>query len=394
MLLTLLILNILSNAVTILDNRQFYYSRNITMPFIILIISIYYLCFINIPVFISYSLLCFIIMYNFYNYVLYIVKGLKKKSLCVGLDNIKQYSNLANKTTNNIPLNPWWVTGFSDAEGSFSIIIFKNTQRSLGWRVMLSYKITLHVKDVDLLYRIKDFYGVGNVNKYSEFAVYKVDSREDLLNKIIPHFDKYPLITQKWSDYILFKEVLNLIYNKKITLELFKKILNIKSSHNKGLSQELLELFPATSPVIRPVVPSQEIQDPNWLTGFVDGDGCFFVKISKSSSSKLGYKINLQLSVRQHNRDVELLKSFINYLNCGNIYESPGVAEYRVSKISDILEKIIPFFKENPLQGDKILNFEDFIKVSKMCANKEHLTSEGLKKIQEIKSGMNTGRED
>jgi hypothetical protein len=101
------------------------------------------------------------------------------------------------------------------------------------------FSITLHAKDINLLNRIRDFFGVGNVNIYGDKAFYRVDSRENLQNIIIPHFEKYPLITQKASDLILFKEVLNLVYNNKLTLELFQTILNIKASHNKGLSKEL-----------------------------------------------------------------------------------------------------------------------------------------------------------
>jgi len=34
-------------------------------------------------------------------------------------------------------------------------------------------------------------------------------------------------------------------------------------------------------PVSRPVVPSRVVQDPNWLTGYIDGEGCFFINIQK-----------------------------------------------------------------------------------------------------------------
>ncbi len=56
------------------------------------------------------------------------------------------------------------------------------------------------------------------------------------------------------------------------------KIVSIKASMNKGLSKKLV------TPVLRP----QVIKDPNWLAGFVDGEGCFFVSIYNSPLSKLG----------------------------------------------------------------------------------------------------------
>jgi hypothetical protein len=62
------------------------------------------------------------------------------------------------------------------------------------------------------------------------------------------------LISQKWSDYKLFKEAVALIKNKEhITKEGFKKILSLKASINLGLSDELQLVFPNITPVARPL---------------------------------------------------------------------------------------------------------------------------------------------
>jgi hypothetical protein len=65
---------------------------------------------------------------------------------------------------------------------------------------------------------------------------------------------------------------------------------------------------------------------------------------------------------------------------------------YVVTKINDILEKIIPFFDNYTLKGSKLIDFEDFKDIAELMRNKSHLTSQGLKKIKLIKSTMNTGR--
>jgi hypothetical protein len=52
---------------------------------------------------------------------------------------------------------------------------------------------------------------------------------------IIQHFDKYTLFTQKRTDYMLFKQVIELIINKEhLTTDGLQKIVNIKSSMNFG----------------------------------------------------------------------------------------------------------------------------------------------------------------
>jgi hypothetical protein len=67
-------------------------------------------------------------------------------------------------------------------------------------------------------------------------------------------FDKYPLISRKRGDYLLFKQILSIIQLKEhLTLQGLQKIINIKATLNFGLSKELQLMFPETVPVPRPL---------------------------------------------------------------------------------------------------------------------------------------------
>ena len=146
---------------------------------------------------------------------------------------------------------------------------------------------------------------------------YRVSSLKDLNDKIIPHFDKFPLITKKKADFILFKKIISLMNNKEhLTLDGLQKILCIKGSLNLCLSNEIKTNFPNIIPIERPLIANQTIIDPNWLAGFSSGEGCFHVRFKKSTRSKLGVQVSLLFKITQHERDKELMKSFIGYLNC------------------------------------------------------------------------------
>jgi hypothetical protein len=88
------------------------------------------------------------------------------------------------------------------------------------------------------------------------------------------------------------------------------------------------------------------------------------------------------------------MRSLINYLDCGNIIirSNQNIVEFRVYKFSDILNKIIPFFKKYPILGVKGQDFADFTKVADLIKDKNHLNQTGLDKIRIIKAGMNRGR--
>jgi len=88
-----------------------------------------------------------------------------------------------------------------------------------------------------LLEKIQAFFGVGNISIGNNNSVtYYVSSVNDLINVIIPHFDKFPLITQKRADFLLFKSALEIIHNKEhkksLTSEYISKLISIKASLN------------------------------------------------------------------------------------------------------------------------------------------------------------------
>ena len=78
------------------------------------------------------------------------------------------------------------------------------------------------------------------------------------IDLLIDHFNKYPLITQKHADYLLFKSAFQIINKKEyLTLKGFNELLKIKATMNKGLPQELKEAFPNITPIERPIIISK-----------------------------------------------------------------------------------------------------------------------------------------
>jgi hypothetical protein len=93
---------------------------------------------------------------------------------------------------------------------------------------------------------------------------FTVNSLESLIKVIIPHFDKYPLLTEKQADYELFKQIVSIMYNKQhLSIEGLQKVINLKIAMNKGLTPILIEHFPNINPVERPAKKLQESLDPS-----------------------------------------------------------------------------------------------------------------------------------
>ena len=173
------------------------------------------------------------------------------------------------------PLNPWFLTGFSDGESSFYITMHKSNNVKTGWSVRAIFETHLHVKDIALLEKIQaSLGGVGSITTRDNQVSFKVYYKD--LAVLIDHFDNYPLITKKRADFELFKRVLGLINRQEhLTPEGLIKIVSIKASMNKGLSEDLKTAFPNVTPVSKPFVDVAIIPDPNWVAGFVSGDPNF-----------------------------------------------------------------------------------------------------------------------
>ncbi|EUC27145.1 hypothetical protein COCCADRAFT_42033 [Bipolaris zeicola 26-R-13] len=167
------------------------------------------------------------------------------------------------------------------------------------------------------------FGGIGLVSQPNNNSTveFRVHSIKDITNIIIPHFDNYPLLTKKYSDSMLFKNVINLMLEKQHTnLEGIQKIINTRASMNGGLSDQLKKAFPETIPVIRK-----------------------------------------------------------NFFKCGYVvrYEKRSIAEFVVTRIDDIINHVIPFFEEYSIAGSKYSNYCTFKIAAFMGKNKEHLKEDG-----------------
>lgn len=104
----------------------------------------------------------------------------------------------------NILINPWTLTGIADAEGNFNASVVRmKDNRSSTFSITLSFEIGLNAIDKELLNNIKNLLGVGNISYNSRDNTYrfKVTNIDDLTKVIIPHFLKFPLITQKRVDF-------------------------------------------------------------------------------------------------------------------------------------------------------------------------------------------------
>ena len=137
---------------------------------------------------------------------------------------------------------------------------------------------------------------------------------------------------------------------------------------------------------------NNKIINSDWIRGFTDGEGCFYVGINKNNTMTMKVQVLPEFSITQHKRDVKLLYKIKDFFGCGLIKKNnKDVMCYSVRNLKHLNTIIIPFFEKYQLLTSKKYNFIKFRWIVKcMIERKYHLNEEGLYKIKAIKKRMNS----
>ena len=123
------------------------------------------------------------------------------------------------KSSNKLKLDPWFITGYTDGEGSFSIRLRKKLNSPLGYQISIVYSLVAEQNPLNLilLENVKKFFNdEGSISKSANMYSYEI-SAVNALNLVKEHplrDEKYPLQTTKYVHFKLWCEVLEIIKKK------------------------------------------------------------------------------------------------------------------------------------------------------------------------------------
>lgn len=302
---------------------------------------------------------------------------------------------MLNTTNNNI--NPWWITGITAGDGTFSIIAGSNTTKST-WasRPVFQLAAANNSINLEMLEAIKSYFAVGSIQICTSDNTirYRVISLRD--NLIIKkHFQDYPLMTYKLVHFTLWCQVIELkILNQHLTDEGLLKIVGIKALFPNSLTAKLIKSFPnytiATTPEYQ---PNFKLVNLNWIAGFINADGTFGIYFSQDRRHKgLRQNMKVGISITQNNISVQVLEAIKVFLFYGKVWPRGAKAStFTISSLKNINLFITRLKSENiTFKGSKYLDYTDFCLCINMINNKEHLTEVGLLQIKTILAVINT----
>ncbi len=130
---------------------------------------------------------------------------------------------------------------------------------------------------------------------------------------------------------------------------------------------------------------------PSYISGYVDGEGCFCVSFIPSKRHRFGWEVRPSFSVSQNGDRAQLLYRIQAMWECGFIRpdRSDKTLKFEVRNIRDLVAKVLPHFRQYPLQSSKQDDVERFDQICQLVFDKRHLTVEGLKEIVRLAVNMN-----
>jgi hypothetical protein len=139
-----------------------------------------------------------------------------------------------------------------------------------------------------------------------------------------------------------------------------------------------------------------------WVTGFVDGEGCFSIGFVRQPSHahrkgyKSGYQVSHRFVVTQSVTGRAALEELQSFFGVGRIYVNKRQDNHRehlgqfiVNRRDELVGAVIPFFEAHPLRSAKQRDFEKFACCMRLIAAGRHLDVDGLVTIARIVETMN-----
>ena len=305
---------------------------------------------------------------------------------------------------------PSWLSGFVDGDGCFYISFTKRSANSLAIDVKPSFSLTQHKRSLKCLSDISHYFNCGGsstrFDKKNQNYKFEVRSLTDLTDIIIPHFEKYPLLTDKANDFNKFRYVCNLMKNKwhlnptglaiiistAYSMNATGKRKYPKSTWLKILFKEKdapqRKVFSAQTPItyeqflcLHTTINS--LSFPSWLSGFVDAEGCFFAHL-RESNKKLRLRIDMSFQLDQYENSQICLQKIKDYFGCGYIIKrKTKMHSFRVHSYNHLKDKILPHFEKYPLLTWKHNSFIKFLEILHLTHGKSLSFGDSITNPQE-----------
>ena len=305
-------------------------------------------------------------------------------------------------------LSPDYISGLTQADGSFFCLIKIAPKHLFGIQFQPKFTITADLDSKFILESIQSYFNCGNItiNTKKHTAEFGVVRLAELYNIIIPHFNNYPIFFAKYHAFKLFSLIVTALFNKEKRSiqerrELLKLALSMNITTNRnietidklftilGVDEEASEFIAQRNKKIIEKIfllnSENFIMSNNFISGFIDGDGSFFISFQRDGNIKTGFNITNDLFSKPL---LEFVKQKLG--NIGSIREgTKKELVYTVTGINQIVDILIPFIDKHPVFSEKAIHYVKFRTISILLKRENPLSLENKLNAIDLAYNMN-----
>ena len=129
----------------------------------------------------------------------------------------------------------------------------------------------------------------------------------------------------------------------------------------------------------------------SYISGFVDGEGCFCVSFQPSKRHRFGWEVRPSFSVSQNADRAQVLYAIKETWKCGSIRpdRSDKTLKFEVRCVEDLVATVLPHFRSYPLMSSKQADFHRFECICGLVREEKHLELVGFEKVVQLAMEMN-----
>ena len=130
-----------------------------------------------------------------------------------------------------------YLSGFADGEGCFCVSFNKSARHRFGWDIRPSFSVSQNSDRAQVLGLYLKTWQCGTIrpDRSDKTLKFEVRAVGDLTSKVIPHFRKYPLLSQKQKDFEIFAVIVRMLFSKEhLNKAGFYKIVRLREELNSS----------------------------------------------------------------------------------------------------------------------------------------------------------------
>ena len=110
-----------------------------------------------------------------------------------------------------------YISGYVDGEGCFTISFSPRAKLRVGWEVRPSFSVSQNADRAEVLKAMREYFGCGwlRPDRSDRTIKYEVRDLASLLIKVVPHFERFPLMSSKRRDFEKFAFICRMLEQRR-----------------------------------------------------------------------------------------------------------------------------------------------------------------------------------